>query len=236
MQSRTIHAVAAKCRRLGYRALVTDHFACPTLVIRGHEQEAQAILEKPSLRRRIRRFNRTGHLTYRDLRTLEDIDPYLDRFFAQHIARWREHEEPSLFVDPLNQEFYRALTRNLDAKGLLFSVVEYEGDAIAFHFGFDFDGVVTWYKPSFDVAHAQWSPGLVLVRHLLEHAIAQGRRELDFTIGDEAFKRRFTNVTRKTVRIQVFRDPGRYALERSRRGLVAAIKRASSAIGKGIVA
>jgi hypothetical protein len=57
--------------------------------------------------------------------------------------------------------------------------------------------------------------------------VRQGRRELDFTIGDEPFKHRFTNRVRKTVQIQVYRDAARYVLELSRRGVMAAVRRAS---------
>jgi hypothetical protein len=82
--------------------------------------------------------------------------------------------------------------------------------------GFDYDGVITWYKPSFDPEFASRSPGLVLVQHLIRYAVDQGRRELDFTLGGESFKSRFTNSARKTVRIQIFRDPVRYVIERAR--------------------
>ena len=83
-----------------------------------------------------------------------------------------------------------------------------------------------YYKPSFDPALAAHSPGLVLVRHLIARALEGGRRELDFTIGDEPFKRRFTNTTRKTVNVQIFREPALYLFERSRRGVMAAVRRA----------
>jgi CelD/BcsL family acetyltransferase involved in cellulose biosynthesis len=66
------------------------------------------------------------------------------------------------------------------------------------------------------------------VQHLIQHAVDTGHREFDFTIGAEPFKWRFTNFARKTVRIRVFRDPARYYLERSKRGVVSAIKRAAA--------
>ena len=55
--------------------------------------------------------------------------------------------------------------------------------------------------------------------------LADERRELDFTIGDEPFKRRFTNEVRKTVNVQVFRNPALYMFEKSRRGVMAAMRR-----------
>jgi CelD/BcsL family acetyltransferase involved in cellulose biosynthesis len=45
-----------------------------------------------------------------------------------------------------------------------------------------------------------------MVRHLIDYAISHRRRELDFTVGDEPFKRRFTNLTRRALHVQVYRN------------------------------
>jgi CelD/BcsL family acetyltransferase involved in cellulose biosynthesis len=228
-QSGTVGMLKALCEDAGFGVMVHDYFTCPTLLIHGHEHAAERILSKPSLRRRINYFERIGRLTIRDLTAASDVAPCLEGFFAQHVTRWQAHNTPSLFNDPVNQTFYRELTDRMGGTGwLLFSSVELEGRPIAMHFGFDYDDGIIWYKPSFDPAFAAGSPGLVLVRHLIHRALREGRRELDFTIGDEPFKRRFTNHVRKTVHIQVYRDPARYLLERSRRGVMAAVRRAAA--------
>ena len=53
-----------------------------------------------------------------------------------------------------------------------------------------------------------------MVRHLIGRAVDLGKRELDFTTGDEPFKRRFTNTTRKTVEIVICRSAARLAANR----------------------
>jgi CelD/BcsL family acetyltransferase involved in cellulose biosynthesis len=225
-ESHTVAMLKAICEHEGLRVMVHDHFVCPTLMVRGHERAALTVLNKPSLRRRQNYFERIGRLTFRDLTAAKDVEPYLDAFFTQHIARWRATSTPSLFQDQVNRSFYRELTARLDRTGwLLFSVVELDGRPIALHYGFDYNDALIWYKPSFDPAFASGSPGLVLVRHLIHYVLDHKRRELDFTIGDEPFKQRFTNVMRKTVNVQIYRDPARYAFERSRRGLMAAVRR-----------
>jgi CelD/BcsL family acetyltransferase involved in cellulose biosynthesis/predicted ATP-grasp superfamily ATP-dependent carboligase len=226
--SRTLELLRSVCSRAGYLLLASEQFACPTLLIHGHEASAREIYNKQSLRRRQNYFERQGRLMFRDLSHARDIEPYLDAFFAQHIARWRSSGTPSLFTSARNQVFYRNLTAALDGTGrLLFSVVEFNDRPIAFHYGFDYTGTVTWYKPSFDVEHAAHSPGMVMVRHLIGYALERKRRELDFTVGDETFKRRFTNSSRKTVMVQVFRESSRYLIERSRRTLAATMRHLS---------
>jgi CelD/BcsL family acetyltransferase involved in cellulose biosynthesis len=63
-----------------------------------------------------------------------------------------------------------------------------------------------WYKPAFSVVHAHRSPGEVLLAALFRYCRDHELRELDFTIGDDAFKSRFSNVTRRNQRIEVFRS------------------------------
>lgn len=224
-QSTTVEIVGAICDRAGYRVLMDDHFVCPTLLIQGHEETAWKIFNKPGLRRRQNYFERSGRLVCRHLTSMVEIEPYLDQFFSQHVARWHGSKSPSLFTDERNRLFYRELTANLTSKGwILFSVVEFDDRPIAFHYGFDYNAAVLWYKPSFDVTYAARSPGLVLVRQLIGYAIEQKRRELDFTVGDEPFKSRFTNSRRKTVRIRIFRNSGRFLFARGKRNLIAMIK------------
>jgi CelD/BcsL family acetyltransferase involved in cellulose biosynthesis len=50
-----------------------------------------------------------------------------------------------------------------------------------------------WYKPSFDTALAECSPGEVLLKNLISHAQEKGFASLDFTRGAEAFKSRFSS-------------------------------------------
>jgi CelD/BcsL family acetyltransferase involved in cellulose biosynthesis len=224
--SPSVAMLKSLCKDAGLRVMVSDQFVCPTLLVRGHERAAHRILDKPSLRRRQNYFERHGRLGFRDLTSACDIEPHLEAFFNQHTARWSRTRTPSLFRDAANRAFYHDLTSRLDGtRWLLFSLVEFDSRPIAFNYGFDYNDSVTWYKPSFDPAFASRSPGLVLVRHLIRRVLEDGRRELDFTIGDEPFKRRFTNTVRKTVSVQIFRNPALYAFERSRQ-VMAAVRRA----------
>ena len=223
-ESSTVELVRAICRRTGHRILVYEQFRCPTLLIRGHEDEALKIFNKTSLRRRQHYFERNGPLAFKDL-TGAAVIPYLDGFFEQHVARWAGSKSPSLFLKERNRVFYRELAASMADKGwLLLSVVEFNGLPLALHYGFDYNGTLLWYKPSFDVSYAKHSPGLVLLRHLIGYAIEQRRREFDFTIGDEPFKSRFANSIRKTVSLKIFRGSGRFLLESLKHKLLTAVR------------
>ena len=229
-RSTTPAAIKRCCERAGLPLVFDDDTACPTLLIEGREAEARRILNKPSLRRRENYFARDHSFTVRHLTDAAQILPLLDRFFTQHVDRWAGSTSPSLFRQDENREFYRLLTQGLaGTPWLLFTSVELSGQPIALHYGFDYHGVITWYKPSFDPAFSAHSPGLAMLRQLLEYAVTRQRREVDFTVGDEPFKARFTNHTRRTIRLQVFRHQVRYNLERANRTLRAVVRRAAGA-------
>lgn len=219
--SATIDAMRQVSRAAGFHLSVDHHYVCPTLLIRGHEPSARRVYQKNSLQRPYRALTRVGNVECRTLTTELEVARLLEAFFAQHVERWSRTRTPSLFEDRRNRHFYRALASRLSAHGWLhFAVVELDEAPIAFHFGFDFADTLTWYKPSFKIELASLSPGMVLLRHLIGESIEQGRKELDFTIGDEAFKRRFTNSVRRTVRLRMFRNPSPLTLARSKRAVI----------------
>jgi len=223
-ESSTVELVRAICQRTGYHILAREQFRCPTLLISGHEDEAHKIFNKAGLRRRQNYFERNGPLVFKDL-TGAAVIPYLDGFFEQHVARWVGSNSPSLFLKERNRIFYRDLAVSMADKGwLLFSAVEFNGQPLSLHYGFDYNGALLWYKPSFDVSYAKHSPGLVLLRHLIGYAIEKQRREFDFTVGDEPFKSRFTNSMRKTVSLKIFQDSGRFLMECSKQKMLSIVK------------
>ena len=221
-ESPTIGLLQDVCRRSGYYVLQRDLYTSPVLIINEHEAESRKIFNKAALRRRLNYFQRTGALTFKTV-TGQAVLPYLDGFFEQHIGRWAGSKTPSLFLDERNRAFYRELATTMANKEwLALSIVEFNGKPLAIHYGFDYNGRLLWYKPSFDRTHAKHSPGLVLLRYLIGHAIANQRHEFDFTIGDEPFKTRFANRVRTTIQFQICRDPFHFALAWSRQKLGAA--------------
>lgn len=211
-ESPTIGLLQDICCRFGYPVWQRDLYPSPVLMIKGHEAEAKNIVSKASLRRRLNYFQRAGALTFRTI-TGRDVIPYLGGFFEQHIGRWAGSATPSLFLDERNRAFYRELATTMaDKEWLALSIVEFNGQPLAMHYGFDYNNRFLWYKPSFDPAHAKHSPGLVLLRYLMDHALENECDEFDFTIGDEPFKNRFANKVRTTVQFKLFQDPLRLAL------------------------
>jgi CelD/BcsL family acetyltransferase involved in cellulose biosynthesis len=165
------------------------------LVLReGRDAVIAATLRKPTLRRHRNKLYRTGEVRFRHLELRDDVHRLLPTLFQQHIARRAVAGESSQFLGPEWRNFYAALVDELDLRGQLrFSVLELDGRPIACHFGFECNGTLIVYKPTFDVDYWDLSPGDVLLSELLAYARDRALDEVDFTIGAEAYKEHFTN-------------------------------------------
>jgi CelD/BcsL family acetyltransferase involved in cellulose biosynthesis len=147
---------------------------------------------KKSLIRHERFFHRHGTLEVTQWTSGREIAAHLPEFFDQHIRRWESTRFPSQFHQPRQRRFYEELCRSAGEAGWLrFMRLDWNGQPIAFHFGFCYRGSFMWYKPSFAIELARRSPGEVLLRQLLLAARDECVGTFDFGLGDEAFKSRF---------------------------------------------
>jgi CelD/BcsL family acetyltransferase involved in cellulose biosynthesis len=211
--STTIGLINSFSQRNVAFSIIESTTVCPTLVINNRQTEAKHIANKYSTKRPYNYFCKLGKLTHESLDDFSTVDNHLESFFQQHIKRWEITASPSLFLDSKNKTFYRALAKKLIGNNeLLFSSVNYNDKPLAYHYGFDYNGVVTWYKPSFDIEHAKNSPGILMARYLIIYCLENYKSELDFTIGDEPFKKRFTNMQRLNINVRVFTTRFNYFL------------------------
>ena len=196
--SRTGGLLQAAAARLGLACHDEGDLAAPALDLASDPAAAQAAARKKSLVRHEKSFLRDGPLAVTHRRDGRQIIEHLPDFFEQHVQRWAATPHPSLFNDPAQRAFYRRLAElAADTGWLRFTRVEWQGRAIAHHFGFCYEGSFLWYKPAFAIDLARQSPGEVLLRHLLLTAGAEGAKTFDFGLGEEAFKQRFANKTNR---------------------------------------
>jgi len=223
--SLSLQAVPELLRQRQYMTQAEQLCGAPTRVFRDPAED-QKLPQKKSLKRHYNWFQKNGELEFRNCTDVDETLGYLDTFFQQHIDRRGKTDAPSQFLDARDQSFYRDLVRELLPRGwLVFSAVLFNASPIAFHVGFEFADRFIWYKPTFDVHWEKHSPGEVLIKGLLEYALARGVSEFDFTIGEEEFKYRYANLTRYNYAIRSFRQAWPYYGEQLWRGTKDFIKR-----------
>lgn len=189
-------------------------YDAPTRILGDQISDLKATRKK-SLLRHFNYFTRTADLTLQKIEDSSTIKKLLPLFFAQQMEQRQLFGKPSLFCQPKQREFFHSLTENMTEKGWLdFSVLYFNGQALAFHFGFKYNDSLIWYQSSFDPAYAKHGPGQIILKLLLEDAIKKGLREFDFTIGAEEYKYRFANLVRSNSQVQVHNSRLSYLLHK----------------------
>lgn len=229
-QSPTLAALITLCDKHGLWIRASNRIRAPKIRIEGTGQE---IRHKYSVRRHCRRLEKLGSVEFRVLQDACELPRLLGILYDQHIERFRNKGEISLFENPLSRRFYERLAvRLLSAGWLNFSELTLDGKPIAVHFGFEYDRILTWYKPAFDVTYQRYSPGTVLIKYLIDYARSHRFDTLDFTVGDEAFKERFSNATSYNRNVVIYRNRPSAYLHTLRDHSIAVAKHVATYFGR----
>jgi CelD/BcsL family acetyltransferase involved in cellulose biosynthesis len=193
-KSGTGTGLAKAAERLDLSCYEEGDETAPWLDMAGHPGLASELADKKKLLKYERFFRETGQLKVQHFKNGEDMLPYLDELFEQHIARRPGPTNPSRFLYPKARMLVRRLTQVAAHTGWLrFTRLEWEGRSMALHHGFHYRGRYIWGSASFALDLAKRSPGLVLIRQLLLAAIEEGATAFDFRTGDAPFKLRFAS-------------------------------------------
>ena len=196
--SPTFSALNQAAGQIGYRFYDEGTIPSPFLEVEAKPEEASRISRKKSLRSHENYFLRNGELEVLHLNSVGDVSLYFDDFVEQHVRRRSVLPDPSPLADSRHREFYTALMKASCEPGwFLFTRVAWKGNAIAYAYSFVYKGRYLFLITSFNLDLVDHSPGEVLLKNLLAHAIRSRLVIFDFGIGDEAYKYRFSTAVRQ---------------------------------------
>ncbi|QHO77159.1 GNAT family N-acetyltransferase [Bradyrhizobium sp. CCBAU 051011] len=170
---------------------------CPLLVM--EPGAAPAALVSNSFRRRLKGKERKlqslpGYRSY-VASSEADIIRLLDWFFHVKPQRMAEQKLPNVFAEPGIEEFVRGACTAPIADGrhaIDIHALECDEEVIAIFAGVAdghrFSMMFNTYTMS---ANSKYSPGLILMRDIIDHYAGQGYRALDLGIGSDDYKRLF---------------------------------------------
>lgn len=203
------------CRQAGLLPWKNYSVAAPYLQIAGNEDAVAALLEKYSFRRSERLLAEQGRLRFEVFDTDERAACFWDVFAQQHIDRCHRDNRLSTFSNPKYLPFLKGLfTTDTQNSRVQFSGLFLDENPVAFHFGFVSQQRLLWYKPSFDIKIKKGSPGVVLIRNLIQLTQQLGLNEFDFTIGDEPFKNRYCDERRTIYELRIHKRRVRYVADK----------------------
>jgi CelD/BcsL family acetyltransferase involved in cellulose biosynthesis len=169
---------------------------CPLLKM--EPGAAPATLVSNSFRRRLKGKERKLQLPgyrYHVASTEADITRLLDWFFRIKPLRMAEQKLPNVFADPGIEDFVRLACTTPLANGMHaidIHALECDEEVIAIFAGVAdghrFSMMFNTYTMS---ANSKYSPGLILMRDIIDHHAAQDYRAFDLGIGSDDYKRLF---------------------------------------------
>ena len=199
-------AEAAEAAR--YRVRVTPYQRSLSVVLADDWDSFERGLRR-NLRRDVwrcrRRLAEAGEVTLDVVDGGPDLDERLDEAFAVEHAGWKALRKTAIASRPSTTLFYGDVARWAAARGSLrLGFLRVGGRSIAFHLAIEEDGHYLPLKGGFDPLWSAYSPGKLLIHATLERAFALGLERYEFLGGADAYKRRWANDERATVRFQAF--------------------------------
>lgn len=128
----------------------------------------------------------------------------LEADMESFLGLMAQDEEKARFLTPAMREQMKAIMRvAFEGKSLLLIFLKIGGEFTAGYLNADYLNRVWVYNSGLDRRFTEYSPGWVLLGHLLQWANEHKREELDFMRGDEEYKYRFGAVDRHVMRVRV---------------------------------
>ena len=139
-------------------------------------------------RRAQRKLEALGRVEYEDLTTDTAIAAVMEDAVRLYETRWGTLNVDRAF-GRARETFQRAAASALAQQDqAVMSVLRLEGEVIAFSYALRHGGVSNSYTLAHDDRYAPYSPGQLLLLHVLEHAANRGDPSFDFSVGDEHYK------------------------------------------------
>ena len=156
------------------------------------------------------------------------LDEGFERLVYLHQKRWRSIGKAHAFSTPVYREFHRAVMGACLARDRLrLYSLDLGGEVAAMYYFYRFRDTVYLMQSGFDPDHADVKPGQVLLGYIIEHAISEGHKVLDFLKGDHRYKDELSTGERETSYVTAFRlNPGGVVYRVRRQVLPALMARA----------
>ena len=153
------------------------------------------------------------------------LDGGIDRLIALHHKRWKSIGQAHAFATPDYVGFHRAvMAACLRKNRLRLYALEMGGQVVAMYYFYKFRDRVYLMQSGFDPDFSDVKPGQVLLGYIIESAITEGHKVLDFLKGDHRYKEELASGERETLYVTGFRlTPGALTY-RLRRHVLPAVK------------
>lgn len=144
--------------------------------------------------RAVRRLSECGPVEFRVTRDADEVKRITGIMIRQKTERFMETGAKNMFEDINYQNFFIGLGQKAYSAGYLhLSWLNLNNKPISVHWGILFNNRFYYLMPSYDSCYRSFSPGRLLMEHLIHWCCDDGIKYFDFCLGDEKYKNDWTD-------------------------------------------
>jgi CelD/BcsL family acetyltransferase involved in cellulose biosynthesis len=168
-------------------------------------EEGLGTKRRRELRRRRRRLEELGRLTFEVRQDGQDLERLLDEGFSVEGSGWKDARGTAIRAKQETRLFYREVARWSAQRGwLLLGFLRLDGQPLAFDYCLEYTGVHYLLKTGYDPAFRQLAPGTLLRYEMIRRAHRTGLARYDFLGGDYPWKLEWTDRSRPRWELRGF--------------------------------
>jgi CelD/BcsL family acetyltransferase involved in cellulose biosynthesis len=154
-------------------------------------------------RRQIKKLGNIGEVKFINTFNYDEQKNILDSMIKQKEERYNQTNVWNMFKSDYYKNFYYDLIKsNFNFLKLHISAIKVDNNYISTHFGFFDDKTYYYLMPSFDNKNfGTFSGGNILLENLIDYAKSKNIYVFDFTIGNENYKKKWTNESHELFEV-----------------------------------
>lgn len=142
--------------------------------------------QRHELRRKLRRLEEMGTVSYRVVDNKGAVDGLMDVFLKLFTE---SREDKAAFLTPERESFFRAIAGAMAEAGLVrFGILEVDAVPAAVVMCFDYRDTLYLYNSGYDPRYSFLSVGLLSKAMYIRDSIQRGKKRFDFLKGSEVYK------------------------------------------------
>ncbi len=148
--------------------------------------ESLSSKQRHEVRRKMRRLNEEGNITYRAIDKGEELTLVLEIFFKMFTE---SREDKAVFLTEQMKTYFKLLVNKMSELNLLkMGVLELDNKPVAEIMYFDYNDCIYLYNSGFDPKYVSLSAGLLSKVYAIKDSIEKGKKKFDFLKGAEVYK------------------------------------------------
>lgn len=195
----------AEAERRGLEITLHQTYHAPYIPMKGDFETYLAGIDKKQrheIRRKMRRAEEAGTIHWYIVKDEGSLDNEMEDFLGLMAV---DPEKAAFLTQAMRDQMHRLARSALRAGWLQLAFLTVNGKKACGYLNFDYENRILVYNSGTDRHFHEFSPGWVLLGHLLKWANENQRIEFDFMRGTEDYKFRFGGVDKRLVKVIVRR-------------------------------